>query len=96
MQKSTNTSYKEAADKFADLYFVAIRGVGQGDTPSPFIWVAFFDILDKKKWLFYTCKSRPGCAHKAISFQSPAPHFFDILLVALTQLVNRQEMFFKI
>ena len=45
MQKSTNISYDEAAEKFADLYFIAIRGVGQGDTPSPFIWDAFFDIL---------------------------------------------------
>ena len=30
---------------FADIYFIALRGVGQGDTPSPFIWDAFFDIL---------------------------------------------------
>ena len=45
MQQSTNTTYEEAAEKFADLYFIAIRGVGQGDTPSSFIWDAFFDIL---------------------------------------------------
>ena len=32
-------------DVFAELYFFAMRGVGQGDTPSPFIWNAFFDIL---------------------------------------------------
>ena len=41
MQKSTNTSYEEADEKFADLYLIAIRCVGQGDTPSPFIWDAF-------------------------------------------------------
>ena len=29
---------------------------------------------DKNELLFYTSKSRPGCAHKAISFQSPPPH----------------------
>ena len=45
MQQSTNTTYEEAAEKFADLYFITIRGVEQGDTPSPFIWDAFFDIL---------------------------------------------------
>jgi len=32
-------------DVFAELFFFAMRGVGQGDTPSPFIWNAFFDIL---------------------------------------------------
>ena len=45
MQKSTNTSYEEAAEKFADLYFIAVRRIGQGDTPSPFTWDAFFDII---------------------------------------------------
>jgi hypothetical protein len=45
MQQSNNTSYEQAAEIFADIYFIAIRGVGQGDTPSPFIWDAFFDIL---------------------------------------------------
>ena len=39
------TSYEQAAETFAELYFFAMRGVGQGDTPSPFIWNAFFDIL---------------------------------------------------
>ena len=45
MQQSKNTSYEQAAEIFADIFFIAIRGVGQGDTPSPFIWNAFFDIL---------------------------------------------------
>ena len=45
MQMGGGTSYEEAAQTFAELYFFAVRGVGQGDTPSPFVWNAFFDIL---------------------------------------------------
>ena len=37
MLQSQNCSYAEACNTFADLYFVAARGVGQGETPSPFI-----------------------------------------------------------
>ena len=36
MLQSQNCSYAEACNTFADLYFVAARGIGQGDTPSPF------------------------------------------------------------
>ena len=39
------TFYEEAEQTFAELYFFAVRGVVQGDTPSPFVWNAFFDIL---------------------------------------------------
>ena len=45
MLQSRNCSYIEACNTFSDLYLIAARGVGQGDTPSPFIWDAFFDIL---------------------------------------------------
>ena len=45
MLQSQNCSYVEACNTFSHLYFIAARGVGQGDTPSPFIWDAFFDIL---------------------------------------------------
>ena len=45
MQQSQNCSYEEACTVFSEIYFIAARGVGQGGTPSPFIWDAFFDIL---------------------------------------------------
>ena len=32
MQQSNNTSYEQAVDIFADIYFIAQRGVDQGDT----------------------------------------------------------------
>ena len=76
MQKSTNISYEEAAEKLSDLYFIAVRGIGQGDTPSPFIWDAFFDILlvalklgaDGKFWL--RARGEPWSASKTKHMQT--------------------------
>ena len=102
MQKSTNTSYEEAAEKFADLYFVAVRGIGQGDTPSPFIWDAFFDILlvalklgaDGKFWLRARGDTLVSLKNQAYADDSLTPCSDLTLLQRKADIVSAFAMIF--